>query len=527
MLSGLIFYMTDMGQLVDHARQGDSRAQATLYRLCRTKAVKACHRIVGDLPLSEELADDAFIVAFGKLHQLEDSRRFEPWLCQIARRLALRHLSRSHELPTIPLYEVAEQAHEEQPPLSEEEILSAVESLPQGYREVFRMSVIDGMSHLEIADQLGIHPHSSSSQLSRAKRMLCSMLQYGWLLLLLPLGWLVFHRPEDPPPIVAQNKAAETPPAAEGPTTVLHPATTVSRRPSAVDSTPTHTTHTADSLPARTAHTVDSTPEPTPSHAVPLDQPRPAELHDDRLIAAVPTRWSFTLSCNMPHATADLFSQPYSLPMADGTTTDNWRDYLTATSSEYTAMDSLMANIAISNLDNNDGRILRAEHHQPPVVVSLAAAYRLSPRWNLATGLELMHLASTFTIGEGDNRIEQTQRLDYLGLPIGVHCRLLQHRGLSLYTSATAIVHLPVHCSTATDYYVDGHSNPTPATHTHQPPMLSFGIGVGVQWNITPTVSLFAEPSLRYHLVPDGAASTYLTQHPLAPTFPCGLRIVF
>ena len=154
MLSGLIYYMTDMGHLVDHARQGDSRAQATLYRLCRTKAVKACHRIVGDLPLSEELADDAFIVAFGKLHQLEDSRRFEPWLCQIARRLALRHLSRSHELPTISLYEVAEQAHEEQPPLSEEEILSAVDSLPQGYREVFRMSVIDGMSHLEIADQL-------------------------------------------------------------------------------------------------------------------------------------------------------------------------------------------------------------------------------------------------------------------------------------------------------------------------------------------------------------------------------------
>ena len=100
MLSGLIFYMTDMGQLVDHARQGDSRAQATLYRLCRTKAVKACHRIVGDLPLSEELADDAFIVAFGKLHQLEDNRRFEPWLCQIARRLALRHLSRCHELAT-------------------------------------------------------------------------------------------------------------------------------------------------------------------------------------------------------------------------------------------------------------------------------------------------------------------------------------------------------------------------------------------------------------------------------------------
>ena len=57
--------------------------------------------------------------------------------------------------------------------------------------------------------------------------------------------------------------------------------------------------------------------------------------------------------------------------------------------------------------------------------------------------------------------------------------------------------------------------------------MLSFGIGVGVQWNITPTVSLFTEPSLRRYLVPDGAANTYLTWHPLAPTFPCGLRIVF
>lgn len=60
--------------------------------------------------------------------------------------------------------------------LHENDILELINSLPTGYGKVFRMSVIEGFSHKEIADKLGIEPHSSSSQLARAKAMLRNMI---------------------------------------------------------------------------------------------------------------------------------------------------------------------------------------------------------------------------------------------------------------------------------------------------------------------------------------------------------------
>ena len=53
--------------------------------------------------------------------------------------------------------------------LEEKELFELIDKLPSGYRNVFRMAVIDGFSHKEIAEKLGIEPHSSSSQLTRAK----------------------------------------------------------------------------------------------------------------------------------------------------------------------------------------------------------------------------------------------------------------------------------------------------------------------------------------------------------------------
>ena len=66
-------------------------------------------------------------------------------------------------------------------------LLEAIESLPDGNREVFKLSVLDGLSHKEIGELLGINPHSSSSQLFRAKKMLRTILINYWMLFLLPI----------------------------------------------------------------------------------------------------------------------------------------------------------------------------------------------------------------------------------------------------------------------------------------------------------------------------------------------------
>lgn len=83
--------------------------------------------------------------------------------------------------------------------LAEKNLLELIDQLPKGYGRVFRMSVIEGYSHQEIAERLGIEPHSSSSQLSRAKAMLRKIINrrgMGLVILVLactPLGiyWLI------------------------------------------------------------------------------------------------------------------------------------------------------------------------------------------------------------------------------------------------------------------------------------------------------------------------------------------------
>ena len=101
------------------------------------------------------------------------------------------------------------------------ELMAAVDALPNGYGQVFKLSVIEEMSHKEIAEIMGIAAHSSSSQLSRAKKMLQKTLAHYWLLwllpLLLPIAYFLFKiekQSDDITPIVTRqdnnkNKSTE------------------------------------------------------------------------------------------------------------------------------------------------------------------------------------------------------------------------------------------------------------------------------------------------------------------------------
>ena len=83
--------------------------------------------------------------------------------------------------PTIPLTDIPEEEEPAENPfcpdfISYDKMLDIVESLPEGYCKVFKLAVLEGLSHKEIGDLLGIAPHSSSSQLFRAKILLKKML---------------------------------------------------------------------------------------------------------------------------------------------------------------------------------------------------------------------------------------------------------------------------------------------------------------------------------------------------------------
>lgn len=515
--------MSDIEQLIDDARGGNEKALTLLYKQCRARVVATCRYIVGDPLLAEELADDAFVVAFAKIGQLQVAARFEPWVCQIARRLAIRHLRRHHQPVLLPLEEVTEMSAAEQVDISEEEILQAVATLPAGYREVFRLSVLEGKSHQEIANKLGIAPHSSSSQLTRAKRMLRTMLRFGWVLLVVPVVWLLLHQKDENPPLAASETVVDTIlPILEREQEVPHRLYGFPIDSSAVALVPP-----IEQLPV----------EPLRRDTVVVQPQVREDMWDSVSILAKPlmkgsvpedSRWSFTVVYTQSATGANNFTQPHALLLSDGVAINNWSEYAMSSHTGLPSQeDILLGKIAMSNIDNNGGVISRSENHLPPVEVNGMLSKNIGNGWTVGAGLGLMSLNSHFRFGEGLNRLEQEQTLFYLGIHTSVTCQVWHYESISVSVSAGAALHLPLHASIATDYIVNQNVELHKRVALRNNAMGSVGAGVSLQWHLSPAVSLYVEPSLRYYLCTDSMPTTYIDSHRLLPAIPMGLRVLF
>ena len=170
--------------LVEKAKQGDADAFSTLYQMYYPKMKGICINILReDKAVVDDLVQDAFILAFVSLKDLKKTHRFSQWLTSITTNLVLKYQEKGKRYDFISLSDiedefssVLEDGNTSKRSIPYEEIMAAIDSLPEGYKKIFNMSVLDGLSHQEISELLDIAPHSSSSQLSRAKAMLRNIL---------------------------------------------------------------------------------------------------------------------------------------------------------------------------------------------------------------------------------------------------------------------------------------------------------------------------------------------------------------
>jgi len=128
-----------------------------------------------DIPSSEDVLQDAFVLVFKYFDQLEHANAMESWMRRIVINVALKDLKKSHN-KTIYTEEQFFPDNEINPEIFSkfgfEDILNMISKLPNGYREIFNLNVIDGYSHENIGELLGINPSTSRSQLSRARKFL-------------------------------------------------------------------------------------------------------------------------------------------------------------------------------------------------------------------------------------------------------------------------------------------------------------------------------------------------------------------
>ena len=137
-----------------------------------------CCRYVNDEMIAEDVMIEGFLRVFGKIDQFNEEGSFEGWIRRIMVNEALGHLRKQKRIPedamsdevaNIPDYALADQN------LNEQELLELIGELPAGYRTVFNLYAIEGYSHSEIAELMGINESTSKSQLHRARALLQKM----------------------------------------------------------------------------------------------------------------------------------------------------------------------------------------------------------------------------------------------------------------------------------------------------------------------------------------------------------------
>lgn len=128
---------------------------------------------------AEDILQDAFVKVFDNISKFEFKGSFEGWIRRIVINTALKNYSKkSFKQEQIGLENQPELPLEPEiySNLEEEELLRLINKLPDGYRLVFNLYAVEGYSHKEIADLLGIQESTSRSQLVKARKMLQGMI---------------------------------------------------------------------------------------------------------------------------------------------------------------------------------------------------------------------------------------------------------------------------------------------------------------------------------------------------------------
>jgi RNA polymerase sigma-70 factor (ECF subfamily) len=136
-----------------------------------------CNRYARNSADAEDILQDAFIKIFEKIHQFKFEGSFEGWIRRIMVNTALKKYTLRRYEKEVSGYEIKDKDESAIEPsaysdLTQKELLDLINNLPDGYKLIFNLYVIEGYQHDEIAEMLGIQPGTSRSQLVKARNML-------------------------------------------------------------------------------------------------------------------------------------------------------------------------------------------------------------------------------------------------------------------------------------------------------------------------------------------------------------------
>ena len=160
-------------QLIDLCIKGDRASQKVLYDRRAPRMFPLCIRYIGDRVQAEDILQEGFITLFSKLENYKGEGSFEGWARKIFVTTALMSLRKKDALKMSEELDTVRGMKDDLPSQGQnigyKELMKLVTELPTGFRTVFNMYAIEGYSHKEIGDMLGISETTSRTQLSRAR----------------------------------------------------------------------------------------------------------------------------------------------------------------------------------------------------------------------------------------------------------------------------------------------------------------------------------------------------------------------
>jgi RNA polymerase sigma-70 factor (ECF subfamily) len=173
--------MTDTSRLIKACLAGDASAQQQLYTQYAGQMLGICYRYTKSMNDAQDVLQEGFINVFRNLHQYKQEGELGAWIRRIMVNAALNYLKQNKRYQADMLMQ-QEHLHPisgDDPviTLSAKELAELIRQLPAGYQAIFNLHAVEGFTHVEIAQMLGISEGTSRSQYMRARNLLVTWLR--------------------------------------------------------------------------------------------------------------------------------------------------------------------------------------------------------------------------------------------------------------------------------------------------------------------------------------------------------------
>lgn len=519
----------------------ERQVYSNIYERYSQRLLGICLGYVHDIDVAKDILHDTFIIIFSQIGTLREPEKIEQWMCTIARNLSLKHIEKKKRFSGTDVSELKE-LHEEDAAVTGieaipfEDLIKAIDELPTQYGKVFRLSVLEGLSHQEIGEMLGIAPHSSSSNLARAKQLLRKIINQHWgiLITFLMLIFAIFHftGKEDIPFEYEEELVSviEEPVTADSTVEIEKPLIAMTE-PAEKTTKPVE----------KTAEPVDKEEEQTEQEVPDIVEVIENEDHEDiqkntDIIDPYDTdefeedesgkrkgrkvSFSFSVGSHGPAGNDGetqmgnesfpssppgeyLPGNPPSEPSGPDSGNDPTEE---GDENKDEEKDSSMKRRIASGQRSDDSRY----RHYMPVSFAASLNWEVSERWNIGTGLRYTYLRSDIL----QNKYVSKQKIHYLGIPVKASYTFWDSRFINAYVSAGALFEMPLAA------HIDGKK-------IDAPDQWSAGAGIGMQFEITRKLSIYVEPDLYYYFDTGSDIRTIRTDKPFSVTIPVGIRFTW